>query len=81
MGHYSDQVWRAGFAQAESICMLSGMSIRAGDPVFRPRVQRLHVPINHNRMILASAIATLIAEPSSEENTEACEYRGSNRSS
>lgn len=64
MGHYTDQIWRIGLAQADAVCMLSGVPIRRGDSIFRPRVQRSHVPINHNRMILASAVARLFRDPS-----------------
>ncbi|MBY4830561.1 DUF3331 domain-containing protein [Burkholderia dolosa] len=70
MGHYTDQIWRIGLAHAEAVCMLSGVSIRPGDSVFRPRVQRSHVPINHDRMILAAAVADLFPEATTLKGTE-----------
>ncbi|RQR24050.1 DUF3331 domain-containing protein [Burkholderia sp. Bp9143] len=70
MGRYADQVWRVGLAHTESVCMLSGASIRPGDSVFRPRTQRSHVPINHDRMILASAVAGLFPESVTSKSAE-----------
>ncbi|WP_341773848.1 DUF3331 domain-containing protein [Burkholderia metallica] len=70
LGHYTDQVWRVGLAHAESVCMLSGEPIRPGDTVFRPRTQRSRVPINHNRMILASAVAVAFPDSIMSTNTE-----------
>ena len=61
MGHYADQVWRVGLARTGSRCVLSGAAIRPGDTVFRPRTQGSRMPINHNRMILASAVARLLS--------------------
>ncbi|KAB0642241.1 DUF3331 domain-containing protein [Burkholderia latens] len=70
LGHYTDQVWRVGLARTESVCMLSGMSILPGDTVFRPRTQRSRVPINHNRMILASAVAGALRDSDTSQMTE-----------
>ena len=58
-GNYADQVWRLGLARTASFCVLSGMQIRCGDSVFRPLVCERHVPVNGNRMILASAVPTI----------------------
>ncbi|MDN7652757.1 DUF3331 domain-containing protein [Burkholderia multivorans] len=70
MGHYTDQVWRIGLARTSAVCMLSGVSIRPGDAVFRPRVRGSHVPINHDRMILASAVAGLFPPSIASESAE-----------
>ncbi|HEJ2439687.1 TPA: DUF3331 domain-containing protein [Burkholderia multivorans] len=70
MGHYTDQVWRIGLARRSAVCMLSGVSIRPGDAVFRPRVRGTHVPINHDRMILAAAIAGLFPSSHPSEGAE-----------
>lgn len=58
-GYYADQVWRLGLAHMASFCVLSGMPIRRGDPVFRPRACERHVPVNGNHMILASAVPAI----------------------
>ncbi|MPW19243.1 DUF3331 domain-containing protein [Paraburkholderia sp. CNPSo 3157] len=55
-GHYADQEWRMGVAREDSLCVLTGMSIRRGDSVFRPRVHGTQCPGNYGRMILASAV-------------------------
>jgi hypothetical protein len=55
-GHYADQVWRIGVARSNSFCVLTGMPIRRGDPVFRPRACETYIPANRHRMILASAV-------------------------
>jgi hypothetical protein len=55
-GHYADQVWRIGLARMDSFCVLTGMPIRRGDPVFRPRACESYFPANRDRMILASAV-------------------------
>ncbi|WP_225031210.1 DUF3331 domain-containing protein [Paraburkholderia sp. XV] len=55
-GHYADQVWRFGLARMDSFCVLTGMPIRRGDAVFRPRACESHFPANCDRMILASAV-------------------------
>jgi len=70
MGHYADQVWRVGLARAESRCALSGASIRPGDAIFRPRSHGSRVPINHNRMILASAVARLLQGSTTTKKTK-----------
>lgn len=57
-GHYADQVWRIGVARTNSFCVLTGMSIRRGDSVFRPRACETYIPANQHRMILASAVRT-----------------------
>jgi hypothetical protein len=55
-GYFGEQVWRMGFAHVQSFCALSGMPIRIGDPVFRPRVSETRAPGNSHRMILASSV-------------------------
>ncbi|MBP0595412.1 DUF3331 domain-containing protein [Paraburkholderia sp. LEh10] len=55
-GHYADQVWRKGVARKSSFCVLTGMRIRPGDAVFRPRAGETYVPANHEYMLLAEAV-------------------------
>jgi hypothetical protein len=55
-GHYGDQIWGIGLARMDAYCVLTGLPIRRGDPVFRPRVFEANIPANGNRMILASVI-------------------------
>jgi hypothetical protein len=55
-GHYADQVWRIGVARGPSFCVLTGMRIGPGDPVFRPRARETYVPANRDCMILAAAV-------------------------
>ncbi|CAM2155346.1 DUF3331 domain-containing protein [Pararobbsia alpina] len=57
LGHYESQVWGIGLAQMDAVCVLSGKPIHSGDSIFRPRVNRTHIPINRHRMMLASAVA------------------------
>ncbi|MEM5365304.1 DUF3331 domain-containing protein [Paraburkholderia azotifigens] len=57
LGHYANQIWGIGLARADAICVLSGKPIRRGDSVFRPRAYRSQVPVNHHRMMLASAVS------------------------
>ncbi|WP_240158692.1 MULTISPECIES: DUF3331 domain-containing protein [Burkholderiaceae] len=40
----------------DAYCVLTGLPIRRGDPVTRPRVFGANVPANGNRMILAFVI-------------------------
>jgi hypothetical protein len=54
-GHYGDQIWRIGLARVDSHCVLTGLPIRRGDPIFRPRLFGSYRPANSHRMILASA--------------------------
>ena len=63
LGHYADQIWGIGLARADAICVLSGMPIRRGDSIFRPRVYRSQVPLNRHRMILASAVSGFPQKP------------------
>ncbi len=55
LGHYSDQIWRIGLARVNSNCVLTGVPIRRGDTIFRPRLGGMYRPANSHRMILASA--------------------------
>ncbi|WP_227747197.1 DUF3331 domain-containing protein [Paraburkholderia franconis] len=55
-GHYADRVWRIGLARVDAFCVLTGMPIWRGDPVFRLRVSPSSFPANHNRMILAPVV-------------------------
>ena len=55
-GHYADQLWRKGVAQKSSFCVLTGMRIRRGDAVFRPRTGERCVPVNREYMLLANAV-------------------------
>lgn len=53
--HYVEQIWTLRLARNRTVCVLSGMPIRRGDPVYCPS-QRGHVPANVGRTILAAAI-------------------------
>jgi hypothetical protein len=55
-GHYADQGWGIGLARVDAICVLTGLRIRRGDAVFRPRAYEAYLPSNGSRMILASVI-------------------------
>jgi hypothetical protein len=55
-GHYAEQLWRKGAARRSSFCILTGMRIRPGDAVFRPRAGKSHVPVNRKYMLLAAAV-------------------------
>ncbi|WP_321841087.1 DUF3331 domain-containing protein [Paraburkholderia bannensis] len=56
-GHYGEQTWRLAYAKRNAVCVLTGVPIRKGDEVFRPRVKRNALPANWDRMILASKIS------------------------
>ncbi|RKE36408.1 uncharacterized protein DUF3331 [Paraburkholderia sp. BL23I1N1] len=58
-GKYGNPVWRFGLARVDSFCVLTGMPICRGDPVFRPRVSPTSIPANHNWMILVSEISAI----------------------
>ncbi|MEM5384027.1 DUF3331 domain-containing protein [Paraburkholderia phymatum] len=62
-GYFGEQVWRMGFARVQSFCALSGMPIRIGDSVFRPRVCETRAPANSHRMILASSVRMSLPRP------------------
>jgi hypothetical protein len=55
LGHHADQIWRISVARGDARCVLTGMSIRRGDAVFRPRLFGTTRPANSHWMILASA--------------------------
>jgi hypothetical protein len=56
-GHYADQLWRKGVARRSSFCVLTGMRIRSGDAVFRPRAGETYLPANREYMLLAAAVS------------------------
>jgi hypothetical protein len=55
--NYSEQVWALCSARKRGTCVLSGQSIRRGQPVYRPRRVGSSVPLNSGAMILALALA------------------------
>jgi hypothetical protein len=55
--HYGDQVWVRGVARNSGQCAISGVPIRRGDAVYRPRNRGRRVPVNVSAMIRASAFA------------------------
>ncbi|MEX3786462.1 DUF3331 domain-containing protein [Paraburkholderia sp. BR14374] len=55
-GHYTGQLWRKGVARRSSFCVLTGMRIRPGDAVFRPRAGETYAPANRDYMLLAAAV-------------------------
>ncbi|RKE35039.1 uncharacterized protein DUF3331 [Paraburkholderia sp. BL23I1N1] len=54
--HYGDQIWGACLARNSGVCAISGMRIRRGDAIYRPRTSRLLRPVNADAMILFSVI-------------------------
>jgi hypothetical protein len=64
MGRYDSQIWGIASAPSDGVCALSGKPIRRGDSIFRPRVSRAYTPVNRHGMILASAVACSLEEPS-----------------
>jgi hypothetical protein len=54
--NYSEQVWALCTARKGGTCVLSGQSIRRGQPVYRPRRVGSSVPLNSGAMILALAL-------------------------
>ncbi|RKT27575.1 uncharacterized protein DUF3331 [Paraburkholderia sp. RAU2J] len=54
--HYGDQIWGACVARNSGVCAISGMRIRRGDAIYRPRTSRLVHPVNADAMILFSVI-------------------------
>jgi hypothetical protein len=57
-GRYGNQLWAMGTARVAAHCVLTGLPIRRGDTVFRPRVYKSYRPSNRDRMILASVLVT-----------------------
>ncbi len=55
--NYSEQVWALCTARKRGVCVLSGETIRRGQPVYRPRRVGSCVPLNSGAMILAFALA------------------------
>ncbi len=56
LGRYQDQLWRAGFAHASSVCGLTGATVRRGDAVFRPVARVRDRPVNVSDVILAEGL-------------------------
>lgn len=54
--NYSEQVWALCTARKRGVCVLSGQTIRRGQPVYRPRRVGSSVPLNSGAMILALAL-------------------------
>jgi hypothetical protein len=65
--NYSEQVWALCTARKGGTCVLSGQSIRRGQPVYRPRRVGSSVPLNSGAMILALA---LVPEPDLRQHDE-----------
>ncbi len=55
-GHMGEQVWHCGVARKRARCALTGVPIKRGDRVYRPRLRGKAVPCNWDRMIHAAAI-------------------------
>ena|ERR1700744_106029 len=62
LGHFADQVWRKGVAHTNAYCALTGIPIRRGDAVFRPRSHDFAIAANDEHMILASSIRGMSGE-------------------
>lgn len=56
-GHYAEQLWRLGRSRINSVCVLSGAPIAAGDKVFRPLCHGSCTPANRDFMISPDAIS------------------------
>jgi hypothetical protein len=52
--YYGDQVWRRSVARQSGVCAATGLPIRAGDDVYKPRCKPM--PANGNAVILASVV-------------------------
>jgi hypothetical protein len=65
--NYSEQVWALCTARKGGTCVLSGQSIRRGQPVYRPRRVGSSVPLNSGAMILALALSTETESSSREQ--------------
>ncbi|WP_279636277.1 DUF3331 domain-containing protein [Paraburkholderia hospita] len=61
-GHYSDQIWRLGFARIDGFCALSGKPIAEGDQIFRPLRSLMRAPSNGDRMVLASVVSMQVGD-------------------
>ncbi|MGF6972938.1 hypothetical protein QFZ94_001365 [Paraburkholderia sp. JPY465] len=48
---YHDQEWHLTRARHSGVCAISGMKIRRGEIVYRPRATRPRMPVNANAMI------------------------------
>ncbi|WP_184067862.1 DUF3331 domain-containing protein [Paraburkholderia sp. CI2] len=53
--HYGDQVWMRCIARQSGVCAVSGVAIRRGDAVYRPRSRGHWLPVNVDAMIHARA--------------------------
>jgi Domain of unknown function (DUF3331) len=54
--NYEEQIWFPSLARRSGQCALSGVLIKKGDPVYRPRARGGVVPLNAAAMILNTAI-------------------------
>jgi len=54
--HYEDQLWRLVNAKDAGKCALSRLTIRSGEPVYRPRKRGGLTPANHGAMIAAASL-------------------------
>jgi hypothetical protein len=68
--NYSEQVWALCTARKGGTCVVSGQSIRRGQPVYRPRRVGSSVPLNSGAMILPLALSpeTGTREPAESAN-------------
>ena len=56
-GRYGEQLWTLGVSPCQAICALSGLQIRRGDAVYRPRSLARSRPSNGGLSILASVVS------------------------
>jgi hypothetical protein len=54
--HYGAQTWMLGIAHRAGVCALSAEIIECDDLIYRPRSCRDDLPLNHDRMLLASVV-------------------------
>lgn len=69
-GSYGHQVWRTSLAKRPGRCVLSGQTIKRGDPVYRPGSAQPR-PGNAGAMILASCIGAIPDDCPSGQSTTA----------
>jgi Domain of unknown function (DUF3331) len=58
--NYEEQVWCPSLARRSGQCALSGMLIKKGDPVYRPRARGGIAPLNAAAMILTTSIKNAV---------------------
>jgi hypothetical protein len=55
-GRYGDQTWARMLARRDTVCALTGLSVKTGDAVFHPKSLRERRPANAESVILAGEV-------------------------